>query len=130
VFSIHPPRWLADPVYGYGALPAIGLAGAALARRALGKFMRSKFMRGRLGAGSQPGQSAVYGRLLAVAAITATAYAVLGTILASLAASFPAGDWTPMRTWVAVGVTAVSFARAGAHLRRHGERRPRGAHRS
>lgn len=104
VFSFHPPRWLADLVYGYALLPAAGLA---VTYRA--KHPARDPGRGRAGAGSQPGRAAITGRLLTVATITAAAYAVLGTILASLAASFPAGDWNPMRTWVAAGITAVSL---------------------
>jgi hypothetical protein len=104
VFNLHPPRWLADPVYGYGTLVLVGLVGGYLFKR------RSPTIRNRPSdAGTRDGRATAPGKLLTVATVTAAAYAVLGTMLASLAASFPVIDWNPMRTWVAVGITAVSL---------------------
>jgi hypothetical protein len=91
VFNTHPPRWLADPVYAYAALPLAGLLGLRVLRR-----------------WRKPGTSAS-GTLLAVATITGGGYAVLGVVLASLAASFPVHDWFPIPTWVAIATTVIGL---------------------
>jgi hypothetical protein len=91
VFNTHPPRWLADPVYAYAALPLAGLLGLRVLRQ-----------------WRKPGTSAS-GKLLAVATITGGGYAVLGVVLASLAASFPVHDWFPIPTWVAIATTVIGL---------------------